>query len=117
MFLLFQKSFNFLGVKGVEVPSREGCPLTQTFYTKKIDIYMNLWLQELGSYPRDWGNLRLWRVTLRNPSSTRGITERFRSMEPPLWVKGDRGRSEKQEILTVRCGCPVRDGGVVHRAS
>jgi len=35
-------------------------------------------------------------------------------MEPPLWVKGDRGRSEKQEILTARWGCPVREGGVVH---
>jgi len=34
-------------------------------------------------------------------------------MEPPLWVKGDRGRSEKQEILTARWGCPVREGGVV----
>ena len=75
---------------------------------------MNLWLQELGSYPRDWGNSRLQRVALRNPSSTRGITERFRSMEPPLWVKGDRGRSEKQEILTARWGCPTHKGGVVH---
>jgi len=40
MFLLLQKSFNFLGVEEVEVPSHEGCPLTQTFYTKKIDIYI-----------------------------------------------------------------------------
>jgi len=69
---------------------------------------MNLWLQELGSYPRDWGNSRLQRVALRNPSSTRGITERFRSMGPPLW--GDRGRSEEREIAR----CPVREGGVVH---
>ncbi|AGJ62251.1 Hypothetical Protein SiL_0794 [Sulfolobus islandicus LAL14/1] len=56
----------------------------------------------------------MWRATLRNPSSTRGITERFRSMEPPLWVKGDRGCSEKQEIPIVRWRCPVRKGGVVH---
>ncbi|BBG23344.1 hypothetical protein IC006_0628 [Sulfuracidifex tepidarius] len=33
-------------------------------------------------------------------------------MEPPLWVKGDRGSSEKQEISIVRWGCPVRKGGV-----
>jgi hypothetical protein len=33
-------------------------------------------------------------------------------MEPPLWVKGDRGCSEKQEILTARWA--VREGGVVH---
>ncbi|BBG26086.1 hypothetical protein IC007_0591 [Sulfuracidifex tepidarius] len=33
-------------------------------------------------------------------------------MEPPLWVKGDRGSSEKQEISIVRWGCPVREGGV-----
>jgi len=51
-------------------------------------------------------------VTLRNPSSTRGITERFHSVESPLW--GDRGRSEKQEISIARWGCPVRQGGVVH---
>ena len=35
-------------------------------------------------------------------------------MEPPLWVKGDRGCSERQEILIARWGCPVRKGGVVH---
>jgi len=35
-------------------------------------------------------------------------------MEPPLWVKGDRGRPGRQEVLTARWGCPAREGGAVH---
>jgi hypothetical protein len=39
-------SFNFLGVKGAEVPLLQGMdsPLTETFYTKKRDKYTDLWL-------------------------------------------------------------------------
>jgi len=62
-------------------------------------------LKELRSYPWEWGNLRLWRATLRNPH---GALQNVRETS----AVGDRARSEKQEILTARM--PVREGGVVH---
>jgi len=86
-------------------------PLTETFYTKKeINIQTSgckSWGRTLGT----GGTEACGEQTLRNPSSTRGITERFSSMEPPLWVKGDRGCSEKQEISIARWRCPVREAG------
>ena len=48
------------------------------------------------SYPRDWGNLRLWRATLRNPVMGIEVALRSRKSSPR--------------------GCPVRDGRVVHAA-
>ncbi|SAI84821.1 uncharacterised protein [Saccharolobus solfataricus] len=45
--------------------------------------------------------------TLRNPSFIRGITERFRSMGPPLWGIEVAQRSRKsrgEDTLSVRVG-------------
>ena len=88
-------------------------PLTETFFIViKIDVHRPLAVRA-EVVPLGLGELK---PVESKPSVTPlpGITERFSSMEPPLWVKGDRGCSEKQEISIARWGCPVREGGVVH---
>jgi len=62
-------AYPYRSVKGAKVPFRSvrmDSPLIQMFLQlPKMDIHTLA--EELRSYPWEWGNLRLWRATLRNP--------------------------------------------------
>jgi hypothetical protein len=106
-----------MGAKGAKVSSvRWGMdsPLIEKFlYQKEKDMCRPLAVRAEAA-PSGLGNLRLRRAASATPPPRGAPQGRLRPMEPPLWVRGDRGRPGGQEVLTARWGCPALTGGAVH---